>query len=465
MKPGRGTNRRTKILGIAVGLLFPIACGPAASPRPENLVLISLDTLTPLRMSTYGGPRDTTPTLSAIAARGLLFRNAFTTSPWTLPAHAAMLTGLYPSSLSVDPTDDGLFRAAPTLAQRFRAAGYATGAVTGGGFVSKDVGADRGFETFAWSGPPRAQKWLRQHRDERFFLFFHTYTAHSPYNDKRYANDLHGGRLHGIFDSKPAGGPSRLNQSLVRGNFARATDEEREYLLALYDGGVRRADEMVAKLWGTLEELNLLDRTVVIVTSDHGEEFWGATGRAAYHGHTLYDDLLRVPLIWYDPYVRNPGREIDENVSLLDIVPTVLQRFGLDPAEAQDGIDLTPVFANSAPAPSGRTLFAEGVRHGPARTSVRTERGKLIETPNLSEQLGEGKGAPVPVRAPLELYLPRDAEEAENRREEEPELVAELLEALMQHRSRAATERAPGASEGVSDETRARLRALGYTED
>jgi arylsulfatase A-like enzyme len=434
------------------------ACGGGPSPPPTNLVLISLDTLTPSRMSTYGLARETTPAISTVAAAGVRFTNAFSPSPWTLPAHAAMLTGLYPSSLAPDPNDRRLYHGAPLLAELFRARGYRTGAVTGGGFVSKRFGVDRGFEDFHWAGAPAAVKWIEAHAGTPFFLFFHSYLAHAPYNDRRYVSDGAGERLASIYTKTP--GASGIHTQVCCTGLEPSA-AEREFLLALYDGGVARADEAVGMLWTALERLDLLDRTAVVVTSDHGEEFWDHLGRAAYHGHSLYDELLRVPLVWYEPGLPRPGSVVDAPVSLIDIVPTVAARFGLDLART-DGLDLRPLLSHRR-WDVERALFGEGVRHGPTRASVRTARGKLIET--LDEtQHGEGAWAPVAVLAPEELYLPDDRGERRNVVANHSRLAASLRASLDAHR-RAGAASPPASTIGpLDEETRERLRVLGYTE-
>lgn len=457
--PGSRARLLAVRLAVAAALLAAAACERAAPPRPRNLVLISIDTLTPARTSAYGAERDTTPALRALAARGVRFDEAFTTSPWTLPAHAALLTGRYPSSLAPDPNDGRLLHAAPPLAELFRTAGARTAAFTGTAFVSGRYGFDRGFETFA-SGPAAAvAAWLEQHRDEPFFLFFHTYLVHAPYRDHRFVEGLPGGRLEAYRQDERR--RRFLGLALAYGRFV-PTPEERAYLLALYDGGVARADEQVATIWAALERLGLTASTAVVVVSDHGEEFWQHTGRAAYHGHTLYDELLRVPLVWYEPGLPEPGRTVDQPVSLVDVVPTVVARFGLAPPERLDGLDLSPLL-DGGRWEVDRPLFAEGVRHGPARASVRTRQGKLIAALD-DVQHGEAKHAPLNV-APVELFLPGDRDERFEASAQEPELVRTLEALLAEHRGRAAQAPPPAELEPLTPKLRRQLRALGYAED
>ena len=429
---------------------------PAPAP-PPNVLLISLDTLRPDRMSLYGAARETTPVLDALARRGVRFTNAFSPSPWTLPAHAAMLSGRYPARLSRD-ADAPLYALAPLLSTMLLGRGYATAAVTGGAFVAADFGADRGFERFAVGDVADAVAWIDGRAAGRpFFLFFHTYAVHMPYRDRRFAAGMDGGRLAAIYEGEqPAWEPLHM---AVCCTGLELTDQERAFLLALYDGGIAAADAMVGALLAALERAGERERTIVIVTSDHGEEFWEHTGRAAYHGHTLYDELLRVPLLWVDSTTAAGGTR-HEPVGLIDLVPTVLGRLGIPVPDDLDGVDLGPLL-DGAPWPVARELFAEGVRHGPPRYAVRGAAGKLIVAPHPHLQRGEAAAYPLAAPARRELYLPGDAREQRNRSAAAPALTAALLRDLRAHRREAAPA-TPLREPALDPTTHERLRALGY---
>src|SRR6185369_5905444 len=212
----------------------------------------------------------------------------------TAPAHASMLTGSYPSTIQPGgPRAGALYQLAPRLlAEYFADAGYQTAAFTGGGWVAKALGVDRGFQTYeegVWSyvRMPGPVQWLRDHGRERpFFFFYHTYIAHVPYRDERYAKALEPGRLKGIWgtedwdDSKKTW---RLPLAVCCQHMD-VTPDEREYLLARYDGDIAVADEAVRDIWKALGEIGMQDQTTIIVTSDHGEEFWEHTDSGARHG-------------------------------------------------------------------------------------------------------------------------------------------------------------------------------------
>ena len=230
-----------------------------------------------------------------------------------------------------------------------------------------------------------------------------------PTRDRRYVQGMSGERLQDIYED------GKLNKQhfAVCCEGLEATSAERAFVEALYDGGVAVVDGYVEQLWETLGTLDLQQKTLVIITSDHGEEFWEHTGRGAYHGHTLYDVLLRVPLIWVDPQGSKKGNVVTEPVNLIDIVPSLLARLGIESSEPVDGLNLQPLLATGT-WDVDRVLFAEGSRNGPERKSVRRGGAKLIVTPHPSVQGGEGVVYPVPVLAPVELYLSGDDAERHN---------------------------------------------------
>jgi arylsulfatase A-like enzyme len=456
---------RSSHFRLSMGLSFAVllaSLSGCTNDRPMNVLLISLDTLRADRVSSYGGARPT-PAIDGLADRGVRFENAFTPSPWTLPAHAAMLSGRYPGSIADDPNSLEIFAGTEILSAMLKQQGYATGAVTGGIYLGKKFGLAPSFDSYTIDTAERnsntAVSWLRAHADQPFFFFYHTYIVHAPYNDRRYTEGIDAGRLAGIYKR----GTLNDQHFSVCCRGIQPTSEEQRFLEGLYDGGVARADERVAELWNALGELGLQDDTLVILTSDHGEELWEHTGRAAYHGHTLYDELLRIPLIWSDPRSEHAGRIVDEPVNLIDLVPTVLARLGFPLPDDLDGFDLTPLIEGSGWGVE-RVLFAEASRNGPERKSVRAREGKLIFTPRPRRQGGEGKTYPVPVRAPIEFYAADDEKERRNLAEQQPERVGALMKHLEPRLARMPDGLSAGSLEGLDEETRAELRALGYAE-
>ena len=453
-------TRRSRYSGIFPFLLLSCCViGSCASRSTPNIVLISIDTLRPDRLSCYGAPRPTSPVIDVVAEKSARFTSAFSTSPWTLPAHASMLTGRYPSTLAHDPNALRIDRVAPMLSSLLQETGYTTAAVTGGGWLIDDLGFSRGFDYFKDRGHVTdAVEWINRNHERRFFLFYHTYVVHAPYHYREFAKGNVAGRFEPIFSSKEDGG-ELYTDICCRG--VEVTPTEREFVLALYDGGVKQADGKVAELLRALQKFELIRNTIIIITSDHGEEFWEHTGRGAYHGHTLYDELLRIPLIWFDPAIESASREISTPVSLVDIVPTLLARIGVEAPGPLDGESLLPLLSGADWA-SDRVLFSEAVRHGPYRYSVRSPGATLIITPDAASQHGEGIRYPVPVLASRELYLSGDAMEQRNAISTQSPLEGALSSALERHLAK----RAPRSSEDeavpLDEEAIEHLQSLGY---
>ncbi len=371
---------------------FPVWGGPellvpAEEPGPINVILVSIDTLRADHLSLYGYERDTSPRLDAWAERSaVVFENAVAPAPWTLPSHVSMLTGHSPLAHGVNYAHQGVPRDLTLLAERLRGAGYSTLAVTGGGYLSPLFGFFQGFDAYRYwpdratqnelkRGMTRAIAWLKQHRSSPFFLFLHTYEVHKPFTPRQPFLDAFGGlpedATHYDFltvSERPAHDGFRTTNRFMRqtkgGKTGPASPEDLENVKRLYDAGIAYADSQLNQLWQTLEETGLDRHTMVIVTSDHGE----ALGEKGLAGHLYpYDFNLWVPLIVALPENLHAGRRVEQQVSLVDIVPTVLEQVGLPIPEDLDGSSLLPLIAGEAPA--GQRLawsYAASSNHGVA---------------------------------------------------------------------------------------------------
>lgn len=338
-----------------------------------NVVLFSIDTVRDDHLSCAGYPRPTTPCLDALARESAWFRDAASTSSFTLPAHASMLTGQLPSRHGAESESAGRDRVwldrSDLVAARLREAGWQTAAFTGGVYLSAKFGLDQGFDSYdavdlalerrakrydlePVVGQPafnrafrrqrsfsRALDWIRGHADGPFFLFLHTYLVHEYLPAARFE-----ARFHAACSSPVADEEQELlrNRTLA----SKATAADVDHFVDLYDAALSEADELVGRLMATLRETGELEQTVVVVLSDHGEEFLDH-GRLS-HGRTLYDEVLRVPLI-----VRAPGRaavEVRTPVSLADVAPTLLELCGVAPRHEMDGRSLVPLIDGGVPA-------------------------------------------------------------------------------------------------------------------
>jgi arylsulfatase A-like enzyme len=436
----------------------------------HGALLIVLDTVRADHLSAYGYPRPTSPALERLAARGVLFEQAISNAPWTLPSVAALLAG----DASVRSFDAEQQRLQRSLVEEFVRAGFATVAFTEGGFVSRYFGLDRGFleyvekegaVQFSGEGQPArgptggsiektfaaARAWLDRYGDAPFFVLIHTYEPHTPHTRHSFTEGLDRGRLGATFDSVDL-------RELQRGGVM-PTRAELRYLEALYDGGILESDRQVGALLAHLEQSGLAERTLVVVTSDHGEELGEHFPRhAGDHGHSLRDTLVRVPLILANPLERYPVERVAAQVRTVDVLPTMAALLDVALPEGLSGRDLTPLLRGQSTAE--RVAFGGFTHLGPNRAFVRAEGFKYIATT-------EGKAKrPMAERPPeTQLYdLRADPAEQRNLAAKRPELRERLSEELRRQRE-AAGHGAPAPSlEGLPKELQERLESLGYVE-
>jgi choline-sulfatase len=397
---------------------------PAARP---DVLLVTIDTLRADRLGCYGHAAALTPTLDALAARGVLFETAVAHVPLTGPSHASILTGRSP--LGHGLRDNGgyvLPREAGTAAEDFRRAGYRTAAFVSGFPLDRRFGMDRGFETyddhlprgndrrrtpyverFGDATTDAALRWLKPAAatpaPQPFFLWIHYYDPHAPYEPP--------GDLADRFRGSP------------------------------YDGEIAFVDRQVARLLAALEERRSLSRTLVLVTADHGESL-GEHGEGT-HGLFLYDTTLRIPWIMAGPGI--PGGRVSRTVARgIDTLPTLLEYAGLPVREEIEGRSLRPAAEGKEmqdlPA-YAETLYPEREYGWAPLFAWRTARFKYVDAPRP------------------ELYdLVADARESTNKLAEQGPKANELRRMLAAARERPV----PTATADVDPETAERLAALGY---
>lgn len=427
--------------------------GAARDGRP-SIVLVSIDTLRADHLGCYGYARDTSPTIDALARRGVLFRQAIATSSWTLPSHASMFTGLYPTRHGAARFGKQLRPEYATLAELLWQAGYATAGFTGGGFVAASFGFDRGFDRY-WSenvlatlndelaaNLARSLQWLETVGDRPFFLFLHTYATHVPYTPPPATNIFGDPAYDGPFKTAFRGREQAAYATGVH-DFDAPTIRQLE---ALYDAGIRHTDGVLAGLVAALERQR--GDVCLILTSDHGEEF-DEHGHILHSRPKLYDELLRVPLIVWCPNRPGGGRVVESPVSLVDVTPTVLELAGLPVPPGLDGISLAPALAGGALPPRAATV-SEVTR------SLIKEPGTLRAVRTAGEKLivSDSDGA-------TELYdLADDPGETRDLQSARPESAARLSRILQA--AVGPTPRAVAARAQPDAATLERLRALGY---
>ncbi len=441
----------------------PAAAAPAGAvaagarrTRP-NIVWISLDTLRADHLGAYGYKRPTSPNLDAFAARGLRFRWAISQAPWTRPSHRSMLTGVYPASRG------GLD--SPMIGEVLYRAGYQTFAVTGGGQVDSTLGFDRGFEIYrVWDWIHEPQKmvdWTRsraQHSDRPFFAFLHCYEVHEPYTHTRFAEGMPGGRLAGEF--------SKEIWNRLRKHFS---DEEKRYAEAMYDGDIAYTDGKLGEFFASFESAGLLADSIVIVTSDHGEQFWenGSWG----HGQNLHDHQIHVPLLVYLPEsVRQALNEvsrakgkgpalvqgvIEDQVELIDLYPTLLDLVGAGLESPVNGRSLRSLLEGQGSLPA-REAFAE-------HTNVKENEQKALRTPRFKFIVSIPRRSSDSRDESFELYdLKRDPGEQQNLAPGLAARVVELRAKLGRIMDGGETARDEEVPADIDNDLREQLKALGY---
>jgi len=411
--------------------LAPLACSEAQLPAPAeladgpmSLLVIGLDTTRADRLGCYGHATAATPTIDAIAARGVLFRRALAHAPLTLPTHASLFTGTYPPEHGI--RDNGRTALPPTLktlAELLRSAGLRTGAFIAAVALDATFGLDRGFEVYADDMGPLdanghepvqrravfvtddALAWLnRLNEDEPFFAFVHYYDPHAAYEAPE--------------------------------DFARTGDP--------YDDELAYVDSQVRRLLSWLESSRRAERTIVILIADHGESL-GEHGERT-HGALIYQSTQHIPWILAMPDGRWAGTQVNERVGQVDFLPTLLALYGLEVPAAWSGTNLLPLLeGESLPE---RALYAESeycsLNYGWAPlASVVRGKWKLIEAPTL------------------ELYdLESDPREKHNLAAQHPDAVQSLRAELDRLRAGMRSHSARAVEQNA--ELIAALEALGY---
>jgi arylsulfatase A-like enzyme len=365
---------------------FPVWGDPTLTwPRAQkdvpavrrNVVLVSIDTLRADRLGAYGADRDTSPRLDALATESTLFETVVAPAPWTLPSHASMMTGLYACAHGI--VGPGVGKAFPDgvvpLAEHLRDAGYTTAAFTEDGFVDP-YSLARGFGSY-WENRegsdriPRtvahAAAWLRDEATEPFFLFFHTYQPHDPYfSPPEYERLL-----------AAADGTAHPSSATPHG-----------HELLTYDAAVRYTDTAIAPLLDAVRSGSPGARTLVVITSDHGEGFGehGGERGGVGHGTEQYEEVLRVPLLVWGPGLVAPGRRVTGLVGVVDVMPTILDLLGFPVPTGISGVSLAPQVrpGSTVPPVADRILFSENSLHDRYRLAARWPRWKAVwDTPGL----------------------------------------------------------------------------------
>jgi len=341
--------------GSRIVIILVVCCVLAAAasgvlffnkpPQVENVILISFDDLRTDRLGCYGNKRDVSPFLDKLAREGSQFMRAFTSWPFTPPSHVSLLTSLYPQVFNL-PLDPKVNTLAKVLAEH----GFITAAFTGGGFMSSDYGVFSGFQEYDDSVSNLGifsrtiRQWLGSHQNEKFFLFLHTYYVHEPFvAPKKYFQEYANPDYSGPVFNDPISTMEFIDAANKRRIEVNPEDVQR--ILDIYDGQIHRADDFMKQLVNFLEKIGILENTMLVITSDHGEQFF----EFGYFAHSApsrrFPDIsTRVPLIFSCPQFKPKGK-IDGMVELIDIPPTILDAVGIQIPDAFQGKSLFPLIS------------------------------------------------------------------------------------------------------------------------
>ena len=332
-------------------------------PDPVNVIVVMVDTLRADHMSAYGYERETTPFISSYASQGFIFEHARSQASCTFPSVNSLLTSRNPAIFTRQEKDQlGIPDAYPSIAEILQKNGYRTIAVSASPIVratpstfNPNGGFDRGFDTFIedtlWQPGGKVNSAIIKELDavdEPFFLYAHFMDPHAPYRPPQRYTMRFTGEYEG-HDFIERGDPVPIAKMLYRnGPHYEITDLDIQHLVDLYDDEIRYFDGVFRRLIKNLEDRDLLDRTLIIISADHGEEF-------LEHGHIkhcrgVWDTVTRVPLIFRFPGVEG-GHRFSNAVQNLDIVPTILDYLEIDPEDVEfEGVSLLPVLEGREPA-------------------------------------------------------------------------------------------------------------------
>ncbi|MFA6049410.1 MAG: sulfatase [Candidatus Micrarchaeia archaeon] len=340
-------NRLLQTL-LLFALFLPALAHAAENPSREqpNIVLISIDTLRADHVGAYGYYRNTTPNIDALAARGVLFENAISQAPWTLPSHVSIFTSLNPDehgstelNLSSPSNTSGISGNLTTIAEALQRQGYATAGFASFNFFNfkgfeKGFGDYRVFSSYEEDARGEEEKygkffeavsaWLNRTSGKKFFLFLHYFAPHGPYSPpaefRGFADPDYSGDFNDSYGLSADSGPDPAAPKKV------STKEDIAYAEALYDGEIGFTDAQVGLVLERLRALGLENTTLVVLLSDHGEAF-GEHGQ--FYHKELYDENVRVPLVISGPAFPASGAKISAQARLIDVAPTILDAAGV----------------------------------------------------------------------------------------------------------------------------------------
>ncbi|MGD9140447.1 MAG: sulfatase [bacterium] len=378
---------------ILILLLPAVVLAAGCGREPDyNILVITIDTLRPDRLGCYGYERPTSPRIDEFAARSALFEQVVCSTPQTLPSHTSIFTGQHPRTHKAISHESVVSQEVTTLAEILRAQGYETTAFVSSHVLDRDFGLDQGFDRY-WQvneimRPIQREKaqergidpttnevlsWLEDNASDKFFAWVHWFHPHRPYAPPLEIRAKHVAQYLGNADS------STEFIMKVWKDKVDLEEEDLRYLSQLYDGEIIFTDEQVGRVLDALEVLGIADKTIVVVTADHGEMLYE---HEYYFGHdiALYEECIMIPLIIFHPGLGATPKRLPGLVQSIDIFPTLLDFLGIDIPRATEGKTLRPLVMG-AETRTAEYAFAETFpfpEKAMPRHAVRTQGRKLV---------------------------------------------------------------------------------------
>lgn len=354
-------------------------CDGLDSGAGSNILLITFDAMRARNLGAYGYSRDTSPNIDEVAGNGVVFTNAFAQSSWTVPSLASLFTSAYPSQHAAYNTGrhetSPINENVPVLASTLKAQGYDTAAFIASAYPLFRLGFERGFDLLG-NAPAKNERaiarWIERRRDRPFFLWLHYINPHTPY--------IPTPRFDRVFIEESV----RDHRDVARfwkheecqERFEQADPEAARIRMAFYDETIREVDYHAGRILDEIERLDLEKSTLVVISADHGDEFFEHAG--CDHGFTLYDEVLHIPLIMRHPTLIQPGLVKQGQVRTIDIAPTILDVVGIDVPPEFAGTTLLPYLRGGD---QDRPVFSQFLISGEPAVSVRHEGLKFIYSP------------------------------------------------------------------------------------
>ncbi len=476
----------------AVGLWANPLITTSEPQRQPNVLVYLVCSLRPDHTSLHGYHRDTTPFLKKLGASSVVFDDCHAQASWTKGSVPSLLTSLYPYTLGIVQDADTIPKGAVTLAERLRAAGYVTASMVTNPFAGRVSGLDRGFDYVMEYPVIHRQRteeadrgtdsaalnrvlfpWLERHRHEPFFLYAHATDPHAPYRppaelEARFANPAETPQFNrdyaALRDQRQYGGGATVSRANCTAKGVNP-DVFIKRAIDRYDAEIAHNDRSIDRLVEKLKQLGLLENTLIVVLSDHGEEFhehgWTA------HGHSLYQELTHALFLMWNPKLLPTPRRVPEPVQLLDLTPTVLDLVGIRSEEIFQGQSLAPL-ARGLPFARRAAVMASRFAHPSTRPSgfVPEYRTGTFARIDAEWKLIYRDQADKAGLERVELYDRRaDRRETKNVAPRHPEVVTRLMadvsqwiEAQQQIRKLLG----PGGRATLDPQALERLRSLGY---